>query len=1023
MLDRRENVEPCHTNTCQWILDLGKYQSWRREPRGLLWIKGKPGAGKSTLMVFLHGELRGFRNQGIQLDFFFTARGTEMQRTPLGMLRSLLSQIFDRDATIRPQIRETYEQRCRQFGYGESKWEWPQLVLEELLASVILASACRQHVTVFVDALDEAGTDSAQQLAAYFHRLIDRAEKKNAAIRICISCRHYPIIGGAQAMEIHVEQHNHKDIATYIKDTLTEVEDDHSEDMRQILMEQLIQQVNGVFQWARLMIPLARQAILEGESFDDICCWLREVPADLEDVYLYILNHVLEARNLEQSFLLFQWVCLAERPLTTWEKINGFVESDERMKRRIRALSGGLVEVVSSGALNENVQVVHQSVNDFLRAKGLAALSDNIGSSSPVLGRESILLQCQANLYRSCLVYLALLPIRGDFSSDSQGKKEELIQKNPLLAYATGNLFIHAEKAAHSRGLLQLNEQDILQQILGQWVRTYQILDPFNPACPPMNTTIVHMAAAANLLDIIERVSLNSEDLATEDANGNTAFHLAARYGHIAGGRILRQKAVNCESTNGRGKTPLIEAASYGHTEFVEWLLLEGVKLEGRVGKGGSALQSASLGGHQSVVEVLLAAGADVNAQGGEYGNALQAAAYRRNSEIVQMFLDAGADVNALGGRYGSALKAAAAAAYKESSGIVQILLNAGADVNARGGEYGNALQTAANGRNSEIVQMLLDAGADVNAQGGRYGNALKAATAAAYKESSGIVQILLNAGANVNARGGEYGNALQTAIFVENSEIVQMLLDAGADFNAQGGEYGNALQAATYGENSEIVQMLLDAGADVNAQGGRYGNALQAAAAATHEESSEIVQILLDAGADVNAWGGEYGNALQAAAHGRNSEIVQILLDAGADVNAQGGRYGNALQATAAAAYKQSSGIVQILLNAGANINAQGGEFGNALQAAAHRRNSRLVQMLLDAGANINAQGGRYGNALQAATFKGNSKIVQMLLDAGADVNAQGGEYGNALRTAAYGGNSQTVQMLLDAGAVRIGW
>jgi hypothetical protein len=50
----------------------------------------------------------------------------------------------------------------------------------------------------------------------------------------------------------------------------------------------------------------------------------------------------------------------------TWEKIHGFVESDERMKRRINALSGGLAEVVSSGDDNETVQVVHQSVNDFL---------------------------------------------------------------------------------------------------------------------------------------------------------------------------------------------------------------------------------------------------------------------------------------------------------------------------------------------------------------------------------------------------------------------------------------------------------------------------------------------------------------------------------------------------------------------------------------------------------------------------------------------------------------------------------
>lgn len=93
MLDRRDNIEPCHTRTCQWILELEKYKSWRSQSCGLLWIKGKPGAGKSTLMAFLHDRLKTLRDesQGIRLDFFFTARGTELQRTPLGMFRSLLN--------------------------------------------------------------------------------------------------------------------------------------------------------------------------------------------------------------------------------------------------------------------------------------------------------------------------------------------------------------------------------------------------------------------------------------------------------------------------------------------------------------------------------------------------------------------------------------------------------------------------------------------------------------------------------------------------------------------------------------------------------------------------------------------------------------------------------------------------------------------------------------------------------------------------------------------------------------------
>ncbi|KAJ5280461.1 hypothetical protein N7478_005833 [Penicillium angulare] len=36
MLDRRENIESWHINTCQWILELDEYKSWKRQLRGLL---------------------------------------------------------------------------------------------------------------------------------------------------------------------------------------------------------------------------------------------------------------------------------------------------------------------------------------------------------------------------------------------------------------------------------------------------------------------------------------------------------------------------------------------------------------------------------------------------------------------------------------------------------------------------------------------------------------------------------------------------------------------------------------------------------------------------------------------------------------------------------------------------------------------------------------------------------------------------------------------------------------------------
>lgn len=430
-----------------------------------------------------------------------------------------------------------------------------------------------------------------------------------------------------------------------------------------------------------------------------------------------------------------------------------------------------------------------------------------------MLEREKIFLRCQANLYRSCLVYLALLHIRGEISNDSLETKEDLIRDHPLLAYATTNLFIHAEKAGHSRILTLPNEQDILQQVIGQWAQIYQIVDPHNPACPPRSTTIIHMAAAANLVDILERVSSNSEDVARKDGDGNTAFHSAARHGHVTAGGILREKAADCEATNRSGRTPLIEAASYGHTGFVEWLLLQGVKLEATMGGGETALQAASLGGHQNVVEILLGAGASVNAKGGQYGNALQAAAHEKNSTIVQMLLDAGADVNAQGGEYGNALHCACSSGHNR---IAQMLLEHGADVNVMAG--GNsALSLATKCRDSDLLELLLASGANVEIalqtldsvddQIYLKQHALDYAAAAG---NQNMVKILISAGADVNyASKSDLRVPLHLAAESGQIDMVTTLLDANADPTKEDSLSRNVLYYASLGGSTSIAQTL----------------------------------------------------------------------------------------------------------------------------------------------------------------------------------------------------------------------
>ncbi|CAG8133409.1 unnamed protein product [Penicillium olsonii] len=499
MFDRKDNLDPRHGNTCQWILELEEYRSWRSRPCGLLWIKGKPGAGKSTLMAFLHNRLeRPDKSPETRLEFFFSARGTELQHTSLGMFRSLLNQIFDGDETVRPLVREFYNQRCRLLG-GQRTWEWRLNKLQELLADTILASAKRKPIIVFVDALDEAGVTSARQLAQYFHQLVDRAEEASLPLQVYISCRHYPIVETSQVTEISVEDHNEGDLAAYIRDLLTNtnVAERVGQQAMDSMVRKLIWKANGVFQWAHITMPSITQDILDGQNFEEITCWLNEVPAELDKLYAYILSHLIQSRTREQSILFLQWVCFAERPLTVvemryalaapnappiplqpaWEKLPDFVDDDDRMVKKVKALSGGLAEIVPG--LNQKpdktIQVVHESVRDFFHERGLALLYPDL-SNSILSSNETLISQCQATLYRSCLVYLAAAFSPRKTRGRNSTPQEKGLRNDPFLHYTSMNIFIHAEKAGQSRvGALQ-NELDILHQVIPRWVEAWPLL-------------------------------------------------------------------------------------------------------------------------------------------------------------------------------------------------------------------------------------------------------------------------------------------------------------------------------------------------------------------------------------------------------------------------------------------------------------------------------------------------------------------------------------------------------------------
>jgi ankyrin repeat protein len=1059
---RYENIKPGHARTCRWLLTSAKYLDWLNPDKlsshhGFFWLKGKPGSGKSTLTKFAFKEIVKSSQSSTVLSFFFNARGTHLEKSTIGLYRSLLLQLLEKFPECQRLVisgglmQQTLDDRLQS----------SVQLLKELLAEVVQILD-RSNLIVVVDALDECDEEDIRDMISFFERLQEEAEAVGEAFHVLFSSRHYPHITIRRSVEMRLEdqQGHSQDIEKYLSSELKIGRSKQVEKIR----ENIRDKASGVFMWIVLVVQILNKAYDEGH-IHALQKKLREIPKDLNELFRQILTR--DSRNMAEMKLCLQWVLHANRPLKREELYyairSGIAPEElcpwdpdivplEAMDKFILSSSKGLAEITRSKS--STVQFIHESVRDFLmKENGLSQVGADLEANALGLTHDR-LKECCANYLQSIRSEDSIIPASLPKASSSKAAeiREAASRMCPFLEYSIGNLLAHAD-ASQSGGV---DQSFFLENFdLKGWVQLNNALERFQIRRHLQNADLLYVLAEGNHSNLIKTAMRAGAQIRSHCGRyGNPIFAAIAKdndqalesllisdsqtnppgsdfpylwYGNKQDNASPLQNRHRLE--NHEGQNPLSFFAQHGKPSTMhQFLSFYKVDTNMNLHDGTPFLHWAADKGYASIVELLLSQGADVNAQGGEYGNALQAALYRGKPAIVELLMSEGANINAQGGKYGNALQAASTGSDTD---IVKLLLSKGADINAEGGYYGNALQAASHLGKTTIVELLLSKGAHVHEQGGHYGNALIAASSGG---DTYIVELLLNNGADVNAQGGEYGNALREASAQGHIAIVELLLNMGADINAQGGHDGNALQIASYEDKHAVVELLLSKGANINAQGGYYGNALQAASAQDH---TTIVELLLSKGADVNAQGGYYGNALQAASYRGNPAIIELLLSEGANINVQGGEYGNALQA---ASYQDKPAIVELLLSKGANVNAQGGRYGNALLAALtendfnifkavpgkgpyYRRASPLgktaiVQLLLSQGADVDAQGGEYGNALQTASYQGKSAIVELLLSEGANVNAKGGKYDNALQAASTGSDINIVKLLLSKGA-----
>lgn len=890
LLDARHaTIKKTHTGTCKWLFSESEYLDWQDEQKlhehhGFLWIKGKPGAGKSAIMKFAYSEAQARSKNSAVISYFFNARGERLEKSTCGMYRSLLFQLLSKVPRLQVVL-DGSNLGNDAISNTETLQSLFRLAIEKLDDRPLIC---------FVDALDECedSEDQVREMVNFFEDLGEHTVEKGIRFLVCFSSRHYPHITINKSVELilEVQQGHTEDITKYIQSNLKAGKSERVDKLKTEVQEKS----QGVFLWVVLVVPMLQKAWDRGKVKSLREC-LQSIPDDLSKLFKDILCR--DTEDMQELVLCLKWVLYAGRPLRPEELYFGILsgtnpesltpwepgdDPPELINRFILSSSKGLAEPTRNKA--PTIQFIHESVRDFLlKENGLALIQDTIDCTSAGSAHDE--------LKHCCQNYIDSVAI-GQIKDSSS----EATTRFPFLEYSIRHIFKHAELAASH---IISQEVFLADFALGAWIILHDIVEKHKIRRYGPQTSLLYV--------LVEQSTL-----------------------HLCRTEIcINQKSINTESVV-RYAFPVIAAAAVGNQQILELLLQNGADINSKCKEYGNALHVAIEKGRTSVVDTLVKHGLSAQFQSQlRWRNLLYQAVAKSRISIVRLLLSShpewldfllrqsGPVRNAFMGddaemvetffgllkdvRYHKDALRIASELGKHS--IVLALLGFGANADA----CSHALPSAADHGHEEIVRLLLGKVGNADASCEYVVTAIRAASNYGYEI---IVRILLDRGVDVNTFRKTYDTALQTASVNGQEHVVRTLIDHGVDVNGFSVSHGAALQAASKAGHENIVHMLLDRGADVNALGGSHNDtALYAASLNGHKA---IVCSLLKCGADVNRFGHKPLHAALALGY---SEIVTLLLENGADMDASSMLSSNALMAAEACIDEQKRVVCKQML------------------------------------------------------------------------------------------------------------
>lgn len=852
---RQDHVVEAQKDTGDWINK--EYFDWiQRNEKNILLLLGKPGSGKSTILLKLlkktldshnlphlaallsqnpgtikssgpevPAEIQGTMQEThaiskekiIVTSFFYSFSGLS-DKSHRQMLASVLFQILSQEERLFSLFRKTYVSVLERQQEGQRALEhdiyahhWTFEELKNIFIELAKFSDFPLTIFIFVDAVDESEDTHLRDEILDLLTCANFQRSSKVTIKSAITSRHLklPTKDIIDYPKIILDSHNGNDIEHVVDAGLRSIEDviarldesERSEYDLEKFRKEILSRTRGVFLWASLVLKLVENLIRDDLiSPKEMMAKLDTLPDDLEKLYEVIVSRLKERDKsvVEKGKQWLRWVIFAERYLDTKE----------------------FGEAVAISRLDENSEITPETWK---------------GQRMPTSNREML----QRALTSVCGGFLELRYIR-EISTTNPRIKLEVQSDNQspnttvqLLHWTVKN-FLEKDKAHPFNSSMHHGDKQITNACI-QYLKLSLLSRSIPTELNLENKRHGVKSWGQEEFSVYVRY-LESHSL-LQYALDFLPSHLERLEGDIGVEKHLISQIV--EELGAEPKLPgLYVMMSWIKPVYEKFVLNTEVQISptqhtsaGFVKNTSimteeqrkfsakfltAALVAAAMKGYMRAVRVLVKVGASASALDDiELTTALEAAARIGHSEIVNFFIQSNPDIQLTEAKtqqraasIGSNQSFPPKSSWPERT--PQTFDDPQSSLHSSG--LNLALQSAAGRGHVTIVNSLLQKGASVDSKDELGRSPIHFAAA---KGHSDVVRVLLSNGADPDLKENHGRTALWQAAFKGHRDVVSLLLREGADLESEDKTGITPLSIALSKGHEAVVSQLLDGGAD----------------------------------------------------------------------------------------------------------------------------------------------------------------------------------------------------------------